>query len=254
MCSFPCFWCVCLGRVLALTLGFLCHGRASSCLFPRVRTGGMGRYVDVLQPTSIRSQLLSDHYFFECACRRCCPEDVRTYGSKRRRRSHFPAPASGPGGTNGKHEQVASSAAGGRGHASFRALCSGAGGKERRDDLVAGGWVCQKRACCRRGRILRPTGRRAGEERDQDHDRQVSNPKLLDSMPNGVPRGAVLASGPSLIAAACQTCGDHTEEAYFEHWEGIMRGALMVADGDFLSGRTLQGMKRLAGLLVSDTC
>lgn len=127
------------------------------------------RYVDILQPGPVRRDLLRDHFFFDCACRRCCisnsstssssisalhgrcrlPCDERNIPDQPRRRE-----ISRPGQIATPPNNLSNE--------SGQACCDNDDADEKyeeeEEDMVAGGWVCPKRACCGRGRILRPSG------------------------------------------------------------------------------------------------
>lgn len=107
------------------------------------------RYVDILQSGPVRRDLLREHYFFHCACSRCRGtassrrSAAPTIQLEREEMPHQlqPVLAAPAGSSNGTRDDDDASS-----------------DDENKEDLVTEGWICHRRACCRRGLMLRPPG------------------------------------------------------------------------------------------------
>ncbi|CAN0073407.1 unnamed protein product [Scytosiphon promiscuus] len=241
-------------------------------------------YVDILQPTAVRKDLLRSHFFFECACPRCCRRGPST-GPLRARKGTPTGPCSG----NREDGSGNPGSIGDTGGGSDRTLCDGGkvgvvgggndgssglvGGGGDSEELVSGGWVCPERSCCGRGRVLPPLpvagggvggacggggGSVSGEsplELEERGNQQV----LGDEGRVGEERGTEGEeadrtgrredeNGWASLRGRCVDCGGRTEQGYFDRWTDLLRGRLAAADVDMASGRVRKGRRGLAAV------
>lgn len=224
---------------------------------------GRHRYVDILQPRSVRQDLLQKHFFFDCACRRC------KTGSIHCRYDHPQETASPPLASTGSTRRHADSDIVSCVRSSSSNLeCPAPVPNDDRslvvdEDGILGGWVCPKRTCCRRGRVIRP-GQTAGDKTGIDRWRAKGGTEGTCTAIGGFQgdgdkdgwgdnRGQVrtLEQCQNISWARCDTCGGWTGEAYFDRWTDLLGTRLTAADACLSSGDIGGGRRRLTELQVS---
>lgn len=171
----------------------------------------LSRYVDILQPGPTRRDLLRDHFFFDCSCRRCCPGPPL-------------APPLPPSGTPPS--------------SSWPLFFP-------EDDLVSGGWVCPKRSCCGRGTIL-PWGVSAAVTAATAQTSPIKSRGGIveDRVCNQGGNLCMVSPG------TCSSCGGVTGEAYFDRWTELLGTKLTSADLDLERGHVSEGRTKLENLAV----
>ncbi|CAM9740913.1 unnamed protein product [Ectocarpus sp. 12 AP-2014] len=183
-------------------------------------------YVDILQPWPVRQDLLRCHFFFECACQRCCRSPP--VPPRRAVRSASCKTGGNGGGT--------ADPCGGGG-------CSSGtinGDSRHREEMVSGAWVCPKRACCGNGRVLPPLST-AGRGGAAGGEAQLGGTQLGARRHGG---------GAQQARCRCVDCGGVAGEAYFDRWTELLRAKQAAADDDLAGGRVREGRRQLVDLQV----
>ncbi|CAN0276956.1 unnamed protein product, partial [Laminaria digitata] len=195
-------------------------------------------YVDILQPLPVRQDLLRQHFFFECACPRCRPRPRPRTNPHPHSHPH-PHPRSSQRRRTPVHREYPAEPF----RANGNGTGTGIGNEQEQEELVAAGWVCPKRQCCRRGRVVRPRLCRNSLGREGDIGGGGGGGSSEDGWGDG---GRVRR----MLGGRCNECRGVTEEGYFDRWTEALRTRQAAADDDFAQGRSARGRRRLADLQV----
>lgn len=133
------------------------------------------------------------------------------------------------------------------------------------EELVAAGWVCPKRQCCRRGRVVRPRLSRGNADGKDDGGGGSGEDGFVAAQEEegegeGQGKGREEeeregekeeGGGGWMVGGRCDECCGVTDDEYFDRWGKVLRTRLAAADDDFAQGRSRRGRRRLADLQVS---